>query len=108
MPADYTEEQSTATSKDEKLLERIRERYKYAKDMWREIREEAQTYMRYIAGDPWTEEDKKAREDAGRPCINHDELNQYINQANNQVRQSPPGIVFKPGDDSTDDDTAEF
>src|SRR5215468_4459356 len=63
--------------------------------------------MRYICGDPWTPEDRKARADAGRPCVNHDELNQYVNQAVNSPRQNKLGIKVEPGGNGADGKSAE-
>jgi hypothetical protein len=94
MAVDY--EQETEKTGDEALLQEIRERYSYASDKWRPIREEAEIDMRYISGDPWEPADRNARKDAGRPCINHDELNQWCNQAINNVRQTPPGMKIEP------------
>jgi hypothetical protein len=90
------------------LLAEIRERYRAGCEAWREIWEEADTDMRYLANDPWDEADRRSRADAGRPCINHDELNQYVNQAANQQRMNPVGIVVHPAGDGADDDTAEL
>ena len=83
-------------SGDEALLLEIRDRYKYASEAWEEIRKERQKDLRYICGDPWEPEDRKARADAGRPVVNHDELNQYVNQAVNNLRQNKRGIKSSP------------
>lgn len=91
-----TEETETGETGDEALLKEIRDRFTYATDAWREIREERQIDMRYICGDPWDQADRKARENAGRPCINHDELNQYVNHAMNNARQNKRGIKVDP------------
>ena len=81
---------------DEELLLEIRERYKRWDEAWQKIREERDTDMRYICGDPWEPEDRNARRDAGRPCISHDELGQYIFQTVNNVRQNKRGIKADP------------
>jgi len=54
------EERKTTRSSDEDLLLEIRDRYKYASEAWEEIRKERQKDMRYICGDPWEAEDRKA------------------------------------------------
>lgn len=87
---------------NEALLTEIRERYAYAVERWREIREDRQIDMRYAGGNPWDDEDRKARKDAGRPCINHDELNQYINHAVNNARQNKKGIQVDPVGSTTE------
>lgn len=95
-------------SGDEKLLDEIRDHYRYASDVFKEAREERAIDMRYICGDPWEEEDRNARKDAGRPCINHDELSQYVNAAVNNLRQNPKGIKIEPAGNGASDQTAEL
>jgi len=86
---------------NQELLKRIRQRYRYGMDKWRYNREEGQKNMRYVAGDPWTDEDKQARK--GRPTLSADELNQYVNQVVNTARQNPRGIQIDPaGGDATE------
>lgn len=83
----------------------IREAYSDYQSEWKDIRDEAKTDMRYVAGDPWTPEDRQMREDAGRPCISLDELNQYLNQYNNTLRQNKRAIqVIPKGNGANDKD----
>lgn len=91
---------------DDDLLSEIRERYQQWDEVWEPIRKERTTDMRYIAGNPWSDEDKKLR--TGRPCINHDELGQYVNQLVNGVRQSKRGIKVDPAGDGSNDETARL
>ena len=99
---------STSETSDEELLQEIRDRYSYLSDAWREIREESQKDRKYLSGDPWEDEDRKAREDAKRPCISHDELTQYVNQSINSVRQNKRGIKVEPDGNGSTDKTAEL
>lgn len=69
-------------------LKEIRQEFEEDQNAWEEIREEAATDMRYLSGDPWDEADKRARRDAGRPCLNQDQLNQFCNQSINNIRQN--------------------
>jgi hypothetical protein len=102
---EQAEDQKTAPSSDADLLKEIREDYRYFLDYWREIREEAATDLRYVAGDPWDPEERSEREENDRPCISLDEIGQYINQANNNLRQNKRDIVIRPkGSGATDDD----
>lgn len=105
---DDEQEKVAGNTPEEQLCARIRERYDYYLQSWREIREERTTDMRYVLGDPWDAADKKARADAGRPCISHDELNQYINQAVNGIRQNPRGVKVEPAGEGATDKTAQF
>jgi len=107
--ADQAEQKRAGTpASDEALLQEIRDRFTTANDAWREIREEGQTDLRYIAGDSWEPKDRKQREDAGRPALCLDELNQYVNQLINNVRQNKKGIKVNPKGSGADDKTAEL
>ncbi len=92
---------------DQELLQEIRDTYAYYAERWEKPRAEARIDVRYALGDPWDEVDRKFRKDAGRPCINHDQLTQYINQAANGQRQNPPGIKIEPAGDGADEKKAE-
>lgn len=97
-----------AADTTDSLLVEIRERYDFAVGEWAAIRTEAQTDMRYVAGDPWDPKDRKAREDLHRPCIATDELGQYFNQVTNGVRANPRAVKFTPNGNGADDTTAEY
>jgi hypothetical protein len=92
---------------DEELLKEIRDRYTYDTDVWKETKDERNTDIRYIAGNPWDAKDKKAREDAGRPCISHDELSQFVNACVNSVRKNKRGIKVDPRGGTSSTQTAE-
>lgn len=81
---------------DAALLREIRDRRSYAYDQWSYAREQRAIDIRYLAGDPWSPEDRERRRKAGRPCINHDELNQYTNQIVNGLRKNKRGIKIDP------------
>src|ERR1700704_155913 len=93
---------------DDKLLEEIRENYEFYRDSWRDIREEAQTDMRFVSGDPWDPKDRKFREDNDRPCMTWDELSPYINQLINDPRQNKRAIKVNPVGNGANEQTAEL
>ncbi len=93
-------------TKNEALLKRIRERYRYAMDKWRRNRLEGQKNMRYVSGDPWEDEDRGARK--GRPTVCADQLNQYVNQVVNTARQNPRGVVIDPSGNGATEQLAEY
>jgi hypothetical protein len=95
-------------AKNEELLREIQENYKRACSYWKDAREERKTDLAYICGDPWTKAERDARDDAGRPVCNHDELNQYVNQSINQLRINKRGIKVEPSDEATSDKSAEL
>ncbi len=93
----------TGESKQEALLRRVREDYRYCKDYWREIFQEAETDSQYMAGDVFTATDIAEREN--RPSLVPDELSQYTKQANNNLRQNKRAIKVNPkGNGATDED----
>jgi hypothetical protein len=101
--SDYKGGQSDAS-----LLEEIRDRFDYATDEWREIRDQARIDMRYIGGDAWDPKDRAVREEAGRPCLNTDELEQHVNQLINDIRQNKRAIKVTPVGNGATSDTAEL
>lgn len=104
----YADKTEAKPGSDEELLEEIRQRFRDWDTEWKPIREERNTDLKYISGDPWDAKDRKARTDAGRPCINHDELGQYVNQLVNGVRQSKRGIKVDPQGEGSNDQTARL
>jgi len=84
----------------------IRERFSDYSNEWEDIRDEARIDMRYVLGDPWDPEDRKAREDAGRPCISLDEINQYLNQYINNLRANKRAIQIAPTGNGANDKLA--
>lgn len=102
-----TEALSSGRDHDELLAEML-ERYDYGTKEWRKPREEAAKDARYLSGDPWEPDDRKAREEAGRPCLSVDELNQYTNQLINDVRQNKRAIKVDPEGSGANDETAEL
>lgn len=93
---------------DDPLVTEIREQFTYCVNAWRPIRDEAQKDMRYVAGDPWDPKERKAREEAGRPCLVLDELNQYTNQLINDIRQNKRAIKVVPTGAGANDKVAEL
>lgn len=106
--ANQDEEKSVNKGSQVALLKEIRDDFTYYCDEWREIREEAKTDMRYVAGDPWDPKDRQFREDHDRPCMTWDELSPYINQLVNDPRQNKRAIKVSPAGAGADDDTAEL
>ena len=104
----FTRAEDEYKSFDSAELKEQRERYSELCEEWREAQEERAIDMRFLAGDPWEPEDRKAREDAGRPCVSHDELNQFCNQVINGLRQNPRGVKLDALGNGADDKLAEY
>ncbi len=93
---------------EEKLLAEIRERFDYCQEQWRDIRQEAKTDMEYVSGKPWPAQERRRREDAGRPCLVMDEISQYLNQLVNDVRQNKRAVKVVARGAGANDKTAEL
>lgn len=92
---------------NDSLLKEIRETYDYYRDRWHDIYEEGGTDMRYLSGDPWDPKDKAERKDK-LPTLAFDELNQYVNQLINDVRQNKRAIKVVPKGSGANDKSAEL
>lgn len=90
----------------EAKVEEIRENFKEDYDHWTPIYKEGDTNMVFLTEGPWDPNDRQARIAAGRPVVTYDELGQYINQAQNEVRLNPRSPKFSPEDEGANDDTA--
>jgi hypothetical protein len=89
---------------DEELLRECREDFTYAKAYWQENYDEAEKDMDCILCIP--PEDFR-RDRSGRPCLWPDEVSQYINQTNNNLRQTKRAIKVSPRSEDAKDVDAE-
>lgn len=92
---------------EEKLLAEIRNRFDYTKEYWNEIYTAGDEDMKFVALDPWPAAEKRAREQAVRPCLVMDEINQNVNQLINSVRQNKRSVKVVPRGFGANDKTAE-
>lgn len=90
------------------LLDEIKTRFDYGLRMWSDVREDYSENMKVAGGDPWATDDRAAREEAGRPCISTDEINQYTNQIANDLRANPRGAKFSPRGNGANDKTSRL
>jgi hypothetical protein len=91
---------------DRAILAQLHRDFDYAYEQWQTIRQDADEDMRYVAGDAWSAEDRQAR--VGRPILSLDQLQQYINQLVNTVRQNKRAIKVTPEGNGANDQTAEL
>lgn len=97
-----------AENPKEQLLRQIREDFTYCREYWRENYEQARIDLKFVSGDPWEPDARKEREDNGRPVLCPDELDQYLNQTINNLRQNPRGIKVNPAGENAQDQDAEI
>lgn len=107
--------ESSVGTHDEDLLEEIRTNFKDDLQYWSDIRAEAATDMRYLAGDSWDPNERSSRtggnsqgapDNAVRLCLNFDELNQNVNQVVNNFLLNTPVVSIDPKGDGANDKTA--
>lgn len=100
-------ESGTQPSRDDAaLLKEIRDNYSYFRQYWQENYDEAQTDLRFVAGDPWDPSERQAREDNKRPVLCPDELEQYLNATINNLRQNPLGVKVEPKGEGASEENA--
>jgi hypothetical protein len=105
---DTSQDDGESKSKDsrksdatDELLDQIRQDFIYCKSYWNENYEKAAKCMDCIAAIP----PKEFSDDrANRPIIWPDETTQYVNQANNNLRQNSRSIKLDPREEGTDED----
>ena len=90
------------------FIQEIKDRFRYMREAWREVRDEAATDMRYVSGDPWEPAERQQRIAMKRPVISADELGQYLNRGVNNLRLNPIAIKIVPKGSGSNDQKAEF
>lgn len=63
--------------------------------------------LRFLAGDHWSDKDKRQRQIDRRPCLTINKLPTFLHQVTNDQRQNVPSIKVSPVDSSADVKTAE-
>lgn len=108
--SEYSESSESSDAKKEKDddFKIALERFADACDSEREERKEQRDDVAFISGKQWPEEVKLEREKAGRPCLTHNLLNQFIRQITGDIRQNKPGIKVLPANDGANKETAEI
>jgi hypothetical protein len=92
--------------RNDDFLTKVRDRFKYCLESWKDIREQHDLDMRFLAGDSWDEREKNRRKDNRLPMIHLDELTQYINQLINDIRQNKRAVNVLPKGSGANDKTA--
>lgn len=93
---------------DKELRDEALARFKFCEDYWGENRKNWKEDTRFcVPGNQWPEKIRKLREDANRPCLEVDQLNQYVRQVVNDGRQNRAAVKVRPIDSGADEDTAD-
>ena len=95
---------------DKAILEEVRERLKKSIDEYSDERKKQKDDLLFSTLDQWPSDVRSAREgdpNGARPCLTIDQINQYIVQVVNDMRQNKPAVKVRPVDDQADIGTAE-
>jgi len=102
-----TDEKSSLTKEDDKILEEGQARFNLADEAESDNRELELDDIEFLAGNHWPEKIKAEREADGRPCLVINKLPQSVQQVTNDQRQNRPSIKVHPVDDGADIETAK-
>lgn len=95
---------------DKDILEEARERLKRCVDDYSPERKKQKDDLLFSTLEQWPSDIRAAREgdpNGARPCLTIDQINQYIVQVVNDMRQNRPSVKARPVDDQADIETAE-
>lgn len=95
-----------STSEKNTVITTALARYQRALEADKENRAKAVEDVRFVMGEQWPEEIKKARESDGRPCITINRAQQMVKQVVNDMRQNRAAIKVLPASDGASQETA--
>lgn len=92
-----------------KVLDLAKKRWRRADEFDRQNRSDAYEDLNFLEtpGAQWPEREKRAREDAGRPCLEFNRLPTTVAQITGDIRQMRPAIKVVPVDSRGDPETAD-
>lgn len=94
---------------DEKILEKAKAQFQESNDEFDDNRREALDDITFARlSQQWDDNDRRQREEEGRPCLTVNKLPTFIRQVVNDARQNKPSIKTKPADSNSDPETAEI
>ena len=103
-------EEYEAGKKDKDILDEAKERLKACIDDSEAQRKKQKDDLLFSTLEQWPSAVRNARENdpnGARPCLTIDQINQYIVQVVNDMRQNRPSVKVRPVDDNADVETAE-
>ena len=106
----YEEDAGKSVKSDKDILEQAKERLKRCIDDYSEERAKQKDDLLFSTLEQWPSSIRAEREgdpNGARPCLTIDQINQYIVQVVNDMRQNRPAVKVRPVDENADIDTAE-
>jgi hypothetical protein len=97
-PLTRDERRELRPTRDEDVLQQMRERFKLAQEAEADERRSHEDAMAFRSGAQWPDHLMRQRQAPGseRPCLVIDRLSQYINQVINAYRRAPLGLRVRP------------
>src|SRR4030042_3632948 len=89
---DFTQQMT----QDDPLRKKISERYKYAAKFFSDWVKEAKNDYEFSLGDKWSEEDREALGQQGRPCLTFNRIRPLINLGSGYQRKKVARIKVSP------------
>ncbi|MDE2099120.1 MAG: hypothetical protein KGL39_17835 [Patescibacteria group bacterium] len=96
---------------DDDILQRAKDAYKADKEHWDPIYNKARDDLQFLSDEPgamWNDIEYRKRTSTGRPALELDYLTQYINQVQNNIRESERTIDVVPEGSDASVATAEM
>jgi hypothetical protein len=100
--ADKKAKRKLSADEQKAIVEEVRERMLSAWEHERLNIEEAQIDQRFRANDQWSDAAKRERELDGRPWLTFNQMNTYVNQVVNPIKQADKTFKAKPDDNQGD------
>lgn len=96
-------------SGDKEVLERARKRFAYVADYDDSNRRSQKTDTEFVykPGASWPDKVREQRKAAGDPCMEFNQLRQFVNQVVNDQRQNRPGIRIHAANGEASEEVAE-
>ena len=101
-PAEQSAKPKLSADEAAKIVQEVRENAELHWNHERTNIDEATIDQRFRANDQWPEAAKRQREAEGRPMLTFNQMNQFINQVVNPIRQADIAIKTSPVDGKSD------
>lgn len=89
------------------FISQAQRRFQQAAEAESDVRVQALDDLRFRTGNQWPEDIKITRSKDNRPCLEMDQIEQFIRQVCNEERQQRPSIQVNPVGSGADKETAE-
>jgi hypothetical protein len=109
-PAPVAPEPEKEEFDEEQICEEARERFAQCDEDDRQNRENSRDDFKFVysPGEQWTEQVKQRRKGWDEPCLEFNQLGQFVNQVIGDERQNKPAILVHPANGQASKEVAEI